>query len=216
VRGGLLVVLVWLLGGSAGAQAQDGVLLRERDALRPGLCGALRIQLSGLAEVQCEAERGAEPLAGRVDQTTARVRAQDARLGVLLERDPDPGLLRMYIVSARPGQALVSMERIEDRPEPDIDRSLALKVASAYAMVGVARTAAPQNELPLAAGLTAPRAESPADWLLFVDVGGGVHLSGAGTRGLANLALGVARSRGRARGELARGARVDSQAHGEN
>jgi hypothetical protein len=135
--------LVWLLA-VLGARADEGVVLREGGAARPGLCAALRIQLSGIAPVSCEAEPARAALSERIAATAARLREQHARLGVLLERDPEPGLLRMYIVAARDDQAVLAIERIEDRPEPDIDRSLALKIGDAYEVMAIVQAAAPQ------------------------------------------------------------------------
>ncbi len=149
--------------------------------------------------VECEPERGSESLSARIEETAARVGELGFRLGVLLERDPDPRLLRMYIVAARGDQAVLAVERIEDRPEPDIDRSLALKVGDAYGLVELVRAAAPENAMPLAAVTArAPQPSQPASapsaaWQLFLDAGGGPHVDGDRVRWLANLALGVGR-----------------------
>jgi hypothetical protein len=215
VRGALLGVWVWTLA-ALGARADDGVVLHEGSAPRPGLCAALRIQLSGAAPVTCLAEPEQGALSERIAASAAALRARGARLGVLLERDPDPGLLRMYIVAARDDQAVVAIERIEDRPEPDVDRSLALKVSDAYEVMAIVREAAPERTLPAAAALQPPpAARQRAGWQPLLEVGGGLHLEPELLRGLANVLLGVGVVRDTLRVELAAGARLDSQAKAE-
>jgi hypothetical protein len=217
VRTGWLWGLVGWLWSALGAQADAGVLLREQAELRPGLCGALRIQLSGVADVQCEPEDEAAPLPARIATTATRLRERGALLGVLLERDPDPGLLRMYLVSARADQAVIAIERIEDRPEPDVDRSLALKVGDAYQAIELVRAAVPQLAQPLAAAISAPPPARPlGSWQLFLDVGGGPHVDESGWRGLANVVLGAGYAGPALRVEVGAGARFDSLAEPEN
>jgi hypothetical protein len=207
-----LGVAVWVLA-AGGVRADAGVVLREGGAPRPGLCAALRIQLTGVAEVHCEAEPAQAALSERIAATSAALQAQGARLGVLLERDPDPGLLRMYIVAARGDQAVVAIERIEDRPEPDVDRSLALKVSDAYEAIAIVRAAAPERALPVAAALEpAPTAAPSSRWAPLLEVGGGLHLEPDQLRGLVNILLGVGIDLGALRFELAAGARLDSEA----
>ena len=222
VRACSWIVLIWL-AVCAGAQADEGVVLLEQAGLRSRLCGALRIQLTGAAEVQCEPEGATDSLAQRISSSAERVRTLGARLGVLLERDPDPKRVRMYIVSGLGDRAVVAIESIEDRPEPDVDRSLALKVADAYQVVAAVRLAAPQSEAPVAAllapRLTAPPAAlhergTPSGWLAFLDAGGGVSLSER-TRALASLALGIGRARSGSRFELGAGVRLASRVHAQ-
>lgn len=214
MRWALLGVWVWTLAALS-ARADEGVLLREGGAPRPGLCAALRIQLSGIAPVQCEEEPSPVPLSERLAATAARLRAQGARLGVLLERDPNPGLIRVYIVAAREDQAVLAIERIADRPDPDIDRSLALKVSDAYEVMGIVRAAAPERALPVAAALPGPASTPPARWAPLLEVGAGPHLEPAAGRWLANALLGVGVGRSALRLEVAAGARLDSEADAE-
>src|SRR5687768_9552592 len=134
VRSCLLTLLMWLCLSPC-ARADDRVLLFEQKGLRPGLCAALRIQLTGAAQVTCEREGDEATLSERITRAAERVKAEDARVGLLIERDPDPRLVRMYIVAAQNDQAVVAIERIEDRPEPDVDRSLALKVRDAFFVI---------------------------------------------------------------------------------
>jgi hypothetical protein len=206
-----LGVVVWVLA-VGGVRADAGVVLREGGAPRPGLCAALRIQLTGVAEVRCEAEPAQAALSERIAATSAELRAQDARLGVLLERDPDPALVRMYIVAAHGDQAVIAIERIEDRAEPDVDRSLALKVSDAYEAIAIVRTAVPERAPPVAAALQPAQAPAASRrWDPLLEVGGGLHLERDQLRGLANILLGVGVGRGALRFELGAGARLDSE-----
>lgn len=201
---------MWLLA-VFGARADEGIVLREGGAPRPGLCAALRIQLSGTAPVTCEAEPAQAALSERITATAARLREQNARLGVLLERDPEPSLLRMYIVAARDDQAVLAIERIEDRPEPDVDRSLALKVSDAYEVMAIVQAAAPQRALPLAAAV-APAPAPRERWQPLLEVGGGPHLEPDHVRWLGNMLVGVGIGTGGLRTEAAAGVRLDTQA----
>ncbi|HEX6242508.1 MAG TPA: hypothetical protein VFZ61_16460 [Polyangiales bacterium] len=199
-------------------------MLFQQQGLRPGLCVALRIQLSDAADVGCVPEGASADLAQRLEAAATQVRDQDARLGVLIERDPDPGRVRMYILSSRTDQAVIAIEAIEDRPEPDVDRSLALKVRNAFELVVFVKTHAPTTTSPLSAVLAPPPppAASAARplWVLLLDAGAGLAL-GNGLRAVSSVALGLGRQRdssvpgadGRSgsRWELALGARLYSE-----
>ncbi|MFT3927646.1 MAG: hypothetical protein QM778_34265 [Myxococcales bacterium] len=217
--------------GVARAQPAPSVLLLEHPGLRPDLCGALRIQLSGLAQVRCERETAAVALPARIGAAAERVRGGKAKLGVFLERDPDPGFVRMYIVGSEGDQAVLAVEKIEDRPDADVDRSLALEVAAAFE--AVARVEAARQEgrpaegtpgpapTPLGGVLAPPGAPAPtvrADqapaagagqevsarehgWALFVDVGGGFRVDAA-VQGLVSADLGFSRVSARTRLDL--------------
>jgi len=191
------------------AQADEGVLLRSEKGLRSHLCGALRIQLTGTAEVYCESEQGVESLAQRIASTAKRVRERGARLGLLLEADESPGRVRMYIVSTLSDRAVIAIESIEDRPEPDVDRSLALKVLDAYQVVTAARVVLPSSQLAIAATLARP-APTIRAWLTFLDAGGGVSV-GSRKRTFAAFALGMTRLLPASRLELGAGARLASR-----
>lgn len=198
------------------AQAQAGVVLFEQAGLRPGLCAALRIQLSDAADVTCAAEASLSDLAARLRTGAERLRAQRARLGVLLERDPDPGKLRMYILASQSDQAVIAIERIEDRPDPDIDRSLALKVRNAYDVIDYVDTTRPVSPAPLAAALSTPTPPSAAEppqaapdalWAMLLDAGAGLAL-GNSLRWVSSFGLGLSRVRSGQRWELALGVRL--------
>jgi hypothetical protein len=221
VRGLCWLLCLWLLG-CACAEAQAGVLLFERAPLRPGLCAALRIQLTGLAEVRCVPDSASASLAERLAASRQRVASEASLLGVLLERDEDPRLVRMYLVTGAGEQAALAIERIEDRPEPDVDRSLSLKVLDAYELISFVDSALPDKGESAAAVLATPEnrpvlspdGQSPRDparpfLLSFVELGGGLGV-GDGVWGVANVLLGVGRASARSRYELALGARLSS------
>lgn len=182
------------------------VLLQQPD-VRPNLCVALRIQSSGLAEVQCEADsHTAAPLAERLTNAASRVQQGNARLGVFLERDPDPRLVRMYIVAAREDQALLSVDAIEDAPGVDADRSLALKVVDALRLSptrdgGPVLVLQARESEPVSPARVAPR-----PWRVFLELGAGLR-TGPAAQAVAQFVLGAARSYGAFRVEW--GAGVD-------
>jgi hypothetical protein len=214
VRRGYVTLFLWLVWGvGAYAQPLPSVLLLERSGLRPNLCSALRIQLSGTAQVSCESEVREAALTDRISTTAARAKEQGIRLGIFLERDPDPALVRMYLVGSRGDQAVLAVEKIEDRPDHDVDRSLALKVGASLELVTRLETEAaqagakPGQQAALAGvlaethatGSTAPGDQKDAErgtssWALFLDVGGGVS-TGPQAQGLVSASLGAARVR---------------------
>jgi hypothetical protein len=193
---------LWLCFLLVAVARADAVLLLEQPALRPGLCAALRIQLTGAAEVRCEAEPSAGSIADRIERGGERVRSTQSRLGVLLERDPDPGRVRMYLLSAQKDQAVIAIEAIEDRPEPDIDRGLALKVADAFEIVEVVQRAIPEaTRSPLLATLAIKPAVAADDtgalneaatatWSGFVEAGAGLRAA-SGLHALGKFMLGA-------------------------
>ncbi|HTU61171.1 MAG TPA: hypothetical protein VMF89_22105, partial [Polyangiales bacterium] len=114
----------------------------------------------------------------------------------------------------------LSIERIEDRPEPDVDRSLALKARDTYELLGFVQRELPTAE-PAAAVLapaapTAVRAANaatlgPLEPYLhaFVELGGGLTLGG-NVRGLGHALLGLGAVSTRLRYEFGLGARLAS------
>lgn len=186
------------------------MLLFEAPRLRPDLCAALRIQLTDSAEVRCR-----DDVSGTLPERLARaaeaVARDEARLGVLLERDADPALVRMYLVSDRPNEAVIAIERIEDRPAPDVDRSLALTVREAVDVL-VATPPALATEAPLApvlmqAHAPAVRGERRVSVLLE---GGGALSWGRQRRSIGLLSGGVRLTRRALALELAVSARMSS------
>lgn len=207
---------MWWVVGWATAHAQADVVLYQTPGLRPDLCVALRIQLSGVAKVLCRDEVGDHDLAERLARAGGSLRAEGARLGVLLERDPDPGRVRMYTLSNQSEQAVIAIERIENRADPDIDRSLALKVRDAYEVFDYVSQTRPAAKAPVAAVLAPSSAQTaeltPAlaprqGWVALVDVGGGLSL-GPARRPVGGFFLGIGHVSGPRRLELAIGARV--------
>ncbi len=235
VRGAVVALVVWLLSAAC-VRAEDSIVLFQSGKLRSGLCAALRIQLSDVAQVRCVADAFGNELPARIAGAARLVQSEQARLGVLLERDPNPKRVRMYIVAARTDQAVIAIERIEDRPEPDVDRSLALKVRDALDVVSRAvlpptpatteatEPAPPAAEatLPpnLLVGVIAPRlseapkgpeteaADASLPWAAVLEAGGGALFGNPATRGAGRLLAGGRFNGTGVSGELLFGARI--------
>jgi hypothetical protein len=193
---GFLITLGLALTWAQAARAERVVVLHESAGLRPGLCSALRIQFADLGQIECVPPETQAALSERLEQAAAEVRKGPVRLAVLLERDPDPALVRMYIVGSRGDQAVVSIEREKNRPEPDVDRSLALKVRAALEAVQVVeqsqaeREAGSENQAVLAGSLAAAPASAVRALRVSgaLEVGGGVSL-GDHTRGFGQVGM---------------------------
>ncbi len=160
--------------------AAEELVLYERAELRPGLCAALRIQLTGLADVRCRPDLAGTP-AERI-ASASRALAGPQRLAVLLESDAR--FARMLIVGAAPDRALLAIEPIEARPQPDVDRALALKVRETF-------------ELSRTLPVPTPQRSSAA----LLELGGGAEVA-ASSRALGLVALGWRGTRARAFVEL--------------
>jgi len=203
VRVLVLSALGWLfvgavVGAASSAYARDIVVLLEAEALRPDLCVALRIQLTDVADVRCRTEPKRVDLASRVAAAADLVESEPARLVVLLERDPDRRYVRMLLVGAPQDRAVLAIESIEDRPAPDIDRSLALKVRDTLAVLD----ARPADEL-AAVLAPAPPASPAAEPLVgLLEVGAALSAS-AHVRAAVLVAVGLGMRRRAFRGELA-------------
>lgn len=229
VRPLLLWIALFALGlATPITHARAELLLFERTDLRPGLCVAVRIQLTDVAEVSCLPDLPGV-LPERLAEAARRVNEQKASLGLLLEQDPDPRLVRMYLVGARSDQAVIAIERIENRPAPDVDRSLALKVREAVEVVRA--KAEGDGATPLAAVLEpapgaqpdnvgtyierrAPSAtagqERARQVRLLLELGGGLA-RGTQSRAFGLLALGGRLSQGAYGVELLLGGRLGSE-----
>lgn len=194
-----------------GARAES-VLVRQTPGLRDGLCAALRIQLTGAAEVRCELEPLAAQLSARLADAARRAGEAGATVGVILERDPDPHLVRMYLVGTLPGAALIAIERIEDRADADVDRSLALKVQSALLALASAPVKAPDS--PLVRALAPVRAVPQRRWLLLAEAGALLSVGAlARPRFGGGAGLGVRVARGKHFGELLLDGRMLARTH---
>ncbi|HEY6882286.1 MAG TPA: hypothetical protein VI299_29850 [Polyangiales bacterium] len=116
---------------SGRARAEDTVILFESAGAHPGLCAALRIQLTDLAIVRCEPAEPV-PLERRVAEAALAVAKAGARLGVLLAESGSEDPLHLLVVGSAADRALLAVEPVEARPEPDVDRALALKVRETF------------------------------------------------------------------------------------
>ncbi|MET0285064.1 MAG: hypothetical protein ABW352_11355 [Polyangiales bacterium] len=172
--------LIFVLCMLATRARADTLVLYEQPALRPGLCTALRIQLTGLADVTCRTDLAGEP-AQRIDAASRALQGAE-RLAVLLESDER--YARMLIVGDAPDRALLAIEPVEARPEPDVDRALALKVRETF-------------ELARSTPVVTTRRAQPG-WL---EVGAGLS-AGMQARALGVAALGLRREHARGFVEL--------------
>ncbi len=150
-------------------------MLFEMRKLRPALCSALRIQLADAAQVRCVPDKFGPDLPARIAGASNVVRTSQGRLGIFLERDPNPGQVRMYIVAARKDEAVIAIERIQDRPEPDVDRSLAIKVRDALdvltrAVLPAPQTASQSSAVPSQSSAASSQSSAPAPPSLLVGV----------------------------------------------
>jgi hypothetical protein len=114
--------------------ADDRVFLIEDDpGARSGLESALRIQLTGAAEIETRPRApGATSLPGRIAAATELVRAEGALLVVWAEgpvqlADGSQEAV-LYAVGQREGRAQLEVVRVPGGSGPDMDRLLALKV----------------------------------------------------------------------------------------
>ncbi len=206
------MLAVWAWGTSC-ARAEDIVRLFETKGLRPSLCGSLRIQLSDLGEVHCEADRLGSDLSTRIEAAAKVVRNGQAQLSVLLERDPDPARVRMYIVGGRTDEAVIAIEHIENKPDPDVDRALALKVRDALDAFELVRQSMTHDASPALASAIAPRAaqREQAPWSALLEAGGGLLVGGGGgPRAAGRVLVGGRFEASTLRAELALGARLHS------
>ncbi len=196
-----VLLALWCLLLPSVARAELSVILFEGRALRPGLCVALRIQLSDVGDVACVKGPLGKELGERLQEVSSEVRRRRARVGVMLARDPNPDLVRMFLVGARADEAVLAIERIRNRPNPDVDRSLALKVREVHASVEVVEKAqgspritgaiaspAPEPALPVTT--SEPMPPPPRGPRVFVEAGAGLGL-GKHVQGLMPFAIGV-------------------------
>jgi hypothetical protein len=165
--------------------------------VRPGLCVALRIQLAGTAEVVCV--RGAQPTTevgqvARVAEATARA---GARLGAFVAPHAAEGSVQLVLVGSRTDTALVAFEPVDNRPDPDVDRSLALKVAVALeGLPQVPVRANPNLPSPLLHALAPPRSpHETARWAALLEAGAGLSIARSAV-GLGLASAGVRRELG--------------------
>lgn len=134
-----LAVMACLLGGSS-ALAQPTVLVLHGEGApeRPGLLGALNVQLAGVGSARAGGELEPGPLAQRVRAASRAAREQDALLSMWVEPDaPHDGEQQflLYLVGPREGRALFQVMRLPDGADADVDRSLALKVREVFERV---------------------------------------------------------------------------------
>ncbi|MFI5308357.1 MAG: hypothetical protein ACHQ53_13440 [Polyangiales bacterium] len=145
------------------ASAQQKVLLLlDPTAVRPGLLAALRIQLSGVAEVEpLTMERGGS-VPARIALATELSLREHALLAVWTvgpALDEDASDVVLYLVGQRERRALVEVVRVPGGEGPDLDRTLALKVRVALDELERSGAASPGGVM-----LAPPSPEGPKSW----------------------------------------------------
>ncbi len=199
----LVSVCCWLLPTLG--HADDGILLLSSDDTRPALCTTLRIQMAASGEVMCRKVTLPAEMEARIAEASRLVRESGARIGVLVEPDTAPELVRMMIVGKAPDEALLKVTRIQGRDHPDIDRALALKAVEAHDVVRYVETTREADPAPLAASLSAPHgATAPQERSihLLASLAGGVAL-GPSSLGALSLSAGLGHVRRESRLEAA-------------
>jgi hypothetical protein len=162
-RAGLFASLI--LGcWAARVQAEDRVVLLQDPAAPSGsgLAYALRIQLTGAADVDVRDLPQDAGVSLRVQAASQLAQAEDVLVAVwaepAVELENGSREAVLYVVGHKQGRALVEIVRIPGGEGPDVDRSLALKVRELVDEVRANRAKAAENDLMLepAAASSAP------------------------------------------------------------
>jgi len=148
---------IWLLtvaflaaqGPKVRAQAQDRVLLVQEAGApaRPELLLALRIQLTGAAEVETAAVPDSQSTTARIESASVLAGAENALAvvwteGPIVTQDGSQEAV-LYVVGQQHGRALLEVVRVPGDSGPDMDRTLALKVREIVDALQAARAHAP-------------------------------------------------------------------------
>jgi hypothetical protein len=204
---------------AAHAEGPPQVLLAETPGVRPHLCDALQIQLSGVAELRCERGPAQGDLTARIAALSALVSERRATLAAFVVEERGAGTVQLVIVGARPDRAVLAFEPLRDVPAPDVDRSLALEVADtldAVTRAEASRAHEPGPPAALGAALAAPGAAAApsAAHALLLEAGGAYGPAGPlPWAGL--IAVGLRRARARRALEVAASFALGSRARSE-
>jgi hypothetical protein len=182
-RGGVAIGLI--LGCWTGpVQAEDRVvLLEDSAAARGGLGSALRIQLTGAAEVEVRDLPENAGVSRKMQAASELTQSEDVLLVVwaepAIELADGSREAVLYAVGHKQGRALVEIVRVPGGEGPDVERSLALKVREVVDEVRHNREQAAASELMLEPAAAAPVTAEPA-WGARVSVAGALApLSGS-------------------------------------
>jgi hypothetical protein len=129
------VVIAGFILGAAGAQVQADdrvVLLEEPGRPEPGLTSALRIQLTGVAELDVRQAPETPGVSARVQAASELAQEDD----VLVVTWAEPAVTLgdgsreavLYVVGHKQGRALLEVVRVPGGDGPEVERSLALKL----------------------------------------------------------------------------------------
>lgn len=131
--GGWLTAGFILIAGAARVQAEDRVVLLDDPARpSPGLVSALRIQLTGVAELDVRQDPEMAGVSKRVQVASQLAQADD----VLVVTWAEPAVeladgsreAVLYVVGHKQGRALLEVVRVPGGEGPVVERSLALKL----------------------------------------------------------------------------------------
>jgi hypothetical protein len=216
----LTAALLVVPSGAARAEGPPQVLLAETPGVRPHLCDALQIQLSGVAELRCERAPAQGDLTARIAELSALVSQQRATIAAFVVEERGAGTVQLVIVGARPDRAVLAFEPLRDVPAPDVDRSLSLDVADTLDAVTRAEASrargpdAPPPPLGAALAAPAPFATPAAAYALLLEAGGAY--GAAGSLPFAGLvAVGLRSTRARRALELVASFALGSRARSE-
>jgi len=161
------VIASLILGSWAShVQAEDRVVLLQDPAAPPGsgLASALRIQLTGAADVDVRDVPQDVGVSLRIQAASLLAQADDVLVAVWAEPAVEVGggarEAVLYVVGHEQGRALVEIVRVPGGEGPDVDRTLALKVRELVDEVRANRAQAAANDLTLEpAAATVARSE---------------------------------------------------------
>lgn len=164
IQGVVALGLFWV-AGIASAEPTVAVLTASEGPERPGFVEALRIQLAGSAAVTPGGVLASGTQSERVEAAVEATRRAGATVSVWVEgpvvRADGRRELVVYVVGEARGRAVMEVvrtpaERSADRPDPAVDRSLALKVRALLGDLATTRgvlkatVVAPGQALPVA------------------------------------------------------------------
>jgi hypothetical protein len=147
------LVAALVLARVASAQPEPvALLLVTEEGPRPELAGALRIQLTGLTALREVPEPAPGATLPERIRAAAALGERERALAVLwtegpIEHADGSRESIVYVVGRSQGRALVEVVRAPGGPDPDLDRTLALKVRELLEALLAARTQSPEPGL---------------------------------------------------------------------
>lgn len=179
---GWLVGVSWALAAVVASAAEPAAVVVASAAgehARAGLVEALRIQLTGRAQIRDGAMLSGPSLSSRTEAASALVGVDHTRLVVWVERPahpPEDDVFLLHVVGDRQGRVLVLVHRVESPDDGGLDRALALKVAEVFDAVVLAPPVVALSTLVAQPAVRAqapvPSTEGQTRWGFAGDIGG--------------------------------------------